>query len=427
MAFNLFPKSPAKGKPDKAKPGPELTPRQDARQPDAREPSSAREIAAAVKARSDASGKAAVDAAAEVRDREITVTGPHSMIEWTPGGQQDIIVSEANPGLCAILENAALLYANGQSQTAREVLERGIVDDDDARVSPLAWLALFDVLKRADERAAFDQLALQYVVAFERSAPAWEEGGSRLRPGARPAAGGYVGFTGKLTASHAAQIANLLTASYKQPQVRVDLGSLTGADDAGAKLLADALAQLRKRKYPLVLQHPEKIRRALDQSVNQGKSAGEGYWVLLLELLQWQNDHVAFEDRAIEFAIAFEVSPPSWEPPVAVTMAAASAGVPDAAAAQDNAETLVWSGTLTGSSDVQLAKFAHFREGRHMIPIDMTAVDRIDFVCAGALLNAISRAESQRKSVQIVGATPIVRALLLLIGISPRHFIKKAQ
>jgi hypothetical protein len=29
--------------------------------------------------------------------------------------------------------------------------------------------------------------------------------------------------------------------------------------------------------------------------------------------------------------------------------------------------------------------------------------------------------------VQIVGATPIVRALLLLIGISPRHFVKKAD
>jgi len=29
--------------------------------------------------------------------------------------------------------------------------------------------------------------------------------------------------------------------------------------------------------------------------------------------------------------------------------------------------------------------------------------------------------------VQIAGATPIIRALLLLIGISPRHFIKKPQ
>jgi len=41
--------------------------------------------------------------------------------------------------------------------------------------------------------------------------------------------------------------------------------------------------------------------------------------------------------------------------------------------------------------------------------------------------DAISRAESQRKSVQIIGASPIIRALLLLIGISPRHFIKKAM
>ena len=58
----------------------------------------------------------------------------------------------------------------------------------------------------------------------------------------------------------------------------------------------------------------------------------------------------------------------------------------------------------------------------------MTGVERIDFVCAGALLNAISRdREQQRKAVQIVGASPIIRALLLLIGISPRHFVKKPQ
>ena len=31
--------------------------------------------------------------------------------------------------------------------------------------------------------------------------------------------------------------------------------------------------------------------------------------------LQWQNDHEAFEDRAVEYAVTFELSPPSWEPP----------------------------------------------------------------------------------------------------------------
>jgi ABC-type transporter Mla MlaB component len=88
---------------------------------------------------------------------------------------------------------------------------------------------------------------------------------------------------------------------------------------------------------------------------------------------------------------------------------------------------LCWQGTMTGPTDPQLAKFAEFREGRSIVPIDMSAVERIDFVCAGALLNAIIRAEGQRKTVQMAGASPIIRALLLLIGISPRHFIKKPQ
>ncbi len=426
MAFKLFPKTHGKPKAgERAAPEvkPQATP---ANRADA-SPASARELAASANVRATAAAKAgAAAAAAEARDREITVTGPQSIIEWTPGPHQNIRVAEANPGLCAVLENAALLYANGQAPQAREILQQGVAEDNDAKSSPLAWLALFDVLQRAGDRPAFDRLALQYVVAFERSAPAWEDRGAPSPQGARPAAGGYIGLTGKLNAAHAPQIANLLAASQKQPQMRLDLGSLTGADDVGAKLLADALAQLRKRRYSLVLQHPEKLRRALELSVAHGRSAGEGYWILLLELLQWQNDHQVFEDRAIEFAVAFEVSPPSWEPPASVPSAtiASDAASPNAT---ENAEMLVWQGTLAGSSDTQLAKFNVFRESHHSVPVDMTAVERIDFVCAGAMFNAIARAESQRKSVQIIGASPIIRALLLLIGISPRHFIKKAM
>ncbi len=422
MAFNLFPKPPLKGKTPDAKTRPEAGARPAARSA----PGSARELAATMKARPPAPGRGQSKSAPAESEREITVTGPPSLIEWTPGLNQKIQVAEANPGLCAVLENAALLYANGQAEHARLVLEDGIANDPDARISPLAWLALFDLLQRSGDHAEYDRLSLQYVVAFERSAPSREELGIQARQGARPVAAGYVGLTGKLNAGHAPQIANLLAASQKQSHVRLDLGSLTGADNAGAKLLADALAQLRKRRYPLALQHPEKIRNALEHSVAQGRAAGEGYWILLLELLQWQNDHKVFEDRAVEFAVAFEVSPPSWEPPPS-SLPAEAAGEPAPSNAESNsAETLVWLGTLAGSSDPQLAKLPLFSEGRHAVPIDMGGIERIDFVCAGALFNAISRAESQRKAVQIIGASPIIRALLLLIGISPRHFVKKA-
>jgi anti-anti-sigma regulatory factor len=425
MAFNLFPKPPIKGKPGETKP-PETKAQPDPGSGPVARPVSARELAASAKTRTGAAAKQGANDAG-TRERDITVTGPHSMIEWSSPASQKIQVAEANPGLCAVLENAALHYANGQAPQAREALETGIVSDDDTKNSPLAWLALFDLLQRANDRAAFDQLALRYVVAFERSAPAWEDRGGHVPPGARPVAGGYVGLTGKLAAGHAQQIAAMLASSLKQPQMRLDLGSITGADDAGAKLLANALAQLRKRHYPLALQHPEKIRRALEQSATQGRGAAEGYWVLLLELLQWQHDFKVFEDRAVEFAVAFEVSPPSWEPPPDSALAAADAEEPALPTAPENADQLFWHGTLTGSSDPQLAKFIVFREGRQTIPIDMSAVDRVDFVCAGALANAIIRAESQRKGVQIIGASPIIRALLLLIGISPRHFVKKVQ
>jgi anti-anti-sigma regulatory factor len=423
MAFPLFPKLPGKDKSPDARVKPELTPRHDARAV-SRRPASAHEVATAATGSTPPVKLRPSPDAVDARERDITVTGPPSLADWSQAAQPSIEVAEANPGLCAVLENAALLYASGQAPQARQVLELGVATDDDAKVSPLAWLALFDLLQRAGDRAAFDRLALQYVVAFERSAPAWEEGGRQLLCEARPSAGGYFALTGKLSSANAPQIDHMLAATQKQSQVRLDLGSLTGADDVGARLLAGALAKLRKKHYALVLQHPEKIRQALENAVKQGREAGDGYWTLLLELLQWQNDREVFEERAIDFAVSFELSPPSWEPPSA-TVAPVPANAPTAA--KDTQETLCWKGTMLGPTDPQLAKFAEFREGRNTAPIEMSDVDRIDFVCAGALLNAVIRAEGQRKTVQIVGASPIIRALLLLIGISPRHFIKKSE
>ena len=39
----------------------------------------------------------------------------------------------------------------------------------------MVWMCLFDLYARADDRASFEELALRFVVQFERSAPAWDE------------------------------------------------------------------------------------------------------------------------------------------------------------------------------------------------------------------------------------------------------------
>lgn len=415
----LFSKPPAK-KSDLAKPAakPAAGP--------ARPPPSAHDIAQQAQGRRGAPERPRAEPAAE-----ISLAGA-SLIEWSPG-RTSIEVAQSNPGLCAVLENAALLYASGQAPPARALLEEGVDSDADAKVSPLAWLALFDLLQRANDRGAFDRLALQYVVQFERSPPPWEEspGGHPARTEAK-AATGYVALTGKLTAASAPQIEALRKAMSKSPaQVRLDFAQVAGFDDAGASLLAAAMAEARRKRYALALQKPEKIRAALDILVRRGKAAGEGAWLLSLEFLQCEQKQEAFDDRAIEYAVAFEQSPPSWDPPP-VPVADAPSGE-QAEAARDpvptahvSTEAVEWSGVLLGAATHQMAQLAEFAHAHAVVPIDMSHVDRVDFVCAGALMNAINRVEGQRKSVQIIGASPIIRALLLLIGISPRHFVKKS-
>lgn len=377
---------------------------------------SARELAA--KAGGSSKGKPKL----EPVHADESITGA-SLIEWSPQ-QQAIEVAQANPGLCAVLENAALLYASGQIPGARALLEQGVSGDHETKQSPLAWLALFDILQRAGDRNAFDQFALQYSVQFERSAPGWE-GRAPVATGVK-AAGGYIAISGKLTAASAAQFDGLKKAVAKRvAQARLDLSAVTGFDEAGAKLMAGLLAEARSAKLALAIERSQKLNSLLNAAVKQGREGGEGAWQLSLELLQWAHDYEGFDDRAIEFAIAFELSPPSWEPPpkpvVPVEPALTETGTPAAAA---EVEAVMLEGVLVGGGP-HIGRIQEFAHGRQIIPVNMTAVDRVDFVCAGALLNVVTRVEGQRKAVQIHGASPIIRALLLLIGLSPRHFVRK--
>ena len=148
----LFSKPPAK-KPDPVK--------TDTRPATGPRPVSAREVAAQAAGRHKAPPRPANEPTGD-----ISVTGA-SLMEWS-AAPSAIEVAQANPGLCTVLENAALMYASGQAEQARVLLEQGVATDEDTRLSPLAWLALFDLLQRANERAAFDQLALQYRIFDEQ-------------------------------------------------------------------------------------------------------------------------------------------------------------------------------------------------------------------------------------------------------------------
>ena len=246
--------------------------------------------------------------------------------------------------------------------------------------------------------------------------------------------GGYVLLTGKLpTSATAPQLETVRRAIDKhRTNARLDFASMAAIrrrwrETAGRS--ARACAQ--EQRCALTLQRTEKMRAALDILLRRGREAGEGPWLLALELLQFDQkqeavrrarDRVCDRVRAVAAVVGAAARARRRRP------ARRSDGEPCRRGARAESRTRrlerradrLWRrSTSRGSPSM--------RSHHAVVPIDMTDVERIDFVCAGSLLNAITRVEAQRKAVQIVGASPIIRALLLLIGISPRHFLKKPQ
>ena len=175
---------------------------------------------------------------------DITVTGA-SLVEWSPA-QSAFEVAQANPGLCAVLENAALLYAGGQAQPARALLEAGRAERP-RRQAVAACLARAVRPAAAGGRPRGVRPARAAIRRAVRAlgAGVGERGDDSRARGAR--VGGYVAVTGKLTAAIGDADRGLQARDRRQVARRaLDLASVTGFDDAGARLLADALADARR-------------------------------------------------------------------------------------------------------------------------------------------------------------------------------------
>ena len=337
------------------------------------------------------------------RARAASVDKPKPSIELGPTGL----------GFSPALENAALLYASGQPVAARHILGSALTNEPESRTSTLAWHAQFDLLQRAHDRAAFDQLALEYVSVFERSPPPWDD--AQL-PSAKSAAPGSSSFA--ITHLSVKAALEVPARAARSTSLRIDVAMLTEFDDVGCRRLVDILRRLRRQSYSVSWQGLDALWRRIDQKIGPGTAQNEGIWLFALELLQWQNNQPEFEERAINYAVAFEVSPPSWEP--------LARKQEQAAVATPVAECHMLKGVLLGPGDTQVSALYNFAEPRNLVQINMAQVERFDFVCAGALQNAVSNFDTNDKEIQIIGASPIVQALLVLIGVKPEYFTHKS-
>jgi ABC-type transporter Mla MlaB component len=155
----------------------------------------------------------------------------------------------------------------------------------------------------------------------------------------------------------------------------------------------------------------------------------------MTRLMQRDDD---FESLALDFCIAFEVSPPAWERTKnqfkSLDEEEAEGDVhightvfdsmlmDDAVAAAVHAPIVMagveLSGQIQGDASALLATLDERRQGQTVLVLDCSRLMRIDFTAAGNILNWVIEQKQHGVSVQFSQAHRLVGALFDALGIS---------
>jgi anti-anti-sigma regulatory factor len=286
---------------------------------------------------------------------------------------------------------------------------------------------LFDLYQVTQNRADFDSLSMLFTVKFEQSPPVWAEGGDAASDPRRTQSRerkDYFALKPSASGDLAAEIEKFATFAESQSTVRLDVSKVTAITGEEAALLAATLAKLRKQHMPMWFNHLDALEKVLRAAFNE-RAPGEQrpYWTLLFELLILQGKAQEFEDLGLEFAVAFEMSPPNWEAYVNTVSAAASKSAPAEkapapAAAADPEAGFVLKGVLSAASANQMAELNGYAASHTEVTVDMSKVLRVDFAYTSTFFEIVKAIQLAGKRLILTGLNELNAALLEALGVN---------
>ena len=314
-----------------------------------------------------------------------------------------------------VLEEAAILFANAQDQAALAALQNALKT---GTLPPIAkrhaWMLLFDLLENLGRRDDFDAAAMEFAVALETSPPAYNDRSGVKDPTLETGGGQYFALTGALDDGAAKQFSQLANLSECNKILRIEFGKIEAVAEAGCKLLFDHLRGFKKSGHDLVFSSSEHLIKLLNAGIETGRrSDPEVYWLLLLEMYQFQNMQAVFEESALNYCITYEVSPPSWVEPV---KPAASTRPPTPTSLQVPQDAFYLKGALEGNTDMLFKDAAAYAADKSLVVIDLFDVRRVAFPSAGAFLNLVTTLHGSGKELEIRSPSPLVAALFVSMG-----------
>ena len=319
---------------------------------------------------------------------------------------------------------AAVLHAANNAEAATALLKAEIKDAM-GRNNKQAWLMLFDLHQLAPSRADFDALSMLFTVKFEQSPPAWSDQGESATDPRRNASRERKDFFALKPGADGdlvAEIDKFSAFAESQGSVRLDLAKVTSLSPEEATLLVSALHKLRKKRMPMWFNSLDSFEAMLRTAANERTpDAGRPYWLLLFELLILQGKTAEFEELGLEFAVAYEMSPPNWEVYVNTISASVvqAAGAAKAESAGSGPEAgFALKGVLSAASGNQVAELNAYAAARTEVVVDMAKVLRVDFVYTSAFFDIVKAIQLAGKRVILTNLSELNAALLEALGVN---------
>ena len=350
--------------------------------------------------------------AAENLDSPTISSTTQLLLSETYAGTAALSVSEAVP----VIEEAAILYANGQTGVAEQMLQQAIEENQLGDAAMTVWNMLFDLYLVTGRRQEFEQLSIGFANKFETSPPAWINVAEQ-RQGAGQAAGAapVVHFSGKLDGGIVKQLERVQSLAANHRALRLEFARITEVNPVGCGILLNVLTRLQKSGNDLILVGSHELANKIRAIIQVGRRAEtEAPWLLLLEILRLLNLEKDFEETSIDYCVTFEVSPPAFVAPQnKVTTATEETVEPKAQGEQFMMPTVI-----EGKTAPLIAAIHSYAESHKPAVIDCSRLIRVDFGAAGYLLTGLAPLAASGAQIELHNVNHLVAALFRVIGLN---------
>ena len=335
-----------------------------------------------------------------------------------------------------VIYEAAILYAADHYDAARETLKEHMRTEE-GKSSIRTWLMLFDLFQLTHNRREFDALSMMFSVQFERSPPAWtaETGNTDPRRKEKRDRKDLFLMAPDANGALLAEIDRLEAFAKETGTCRVEFNKVKAIVAAEAELFSIVFQRLRRAKILVWFNGLDDFIALLKASINEVAgapvTASQGWWSLLFELTILDGRADEYEELGLEYAVAFEVSPPPWE--VVLRPTGVNENVPvvtrDTPAGLATAAQVGFplNGVVGQNSKEMLQQLSIFAASKPEVLVDMSGLLRIDFAVAGQFFEAIRAIQLSQKRVILSNLNELVAALLEVFGMSKHAILMRKK